>query len=295
MNFETQYYNALKSLLTFGKPSNDRTGVGTIKGQQYFIIEPVKYGLPILKGKKIIPKNAWIELVWMLRGYTNIKFLEERGVNYWKQWADENGDLGPVYGKLLRNFNGIDQIQYVIDTLIKDPDSRRICMSLWSPRELEEQKLTPCYSNYQFTSYLNSVDKRVLDLHITQRSGDSFLGVPYDAIGFSLLLILISTITNMKIGTLHYTINDFHLYQNHIDCVNQYFHNFEKDPKHLLNFNYDTAFSFDMFSLEALKYLRTNNQNNIDVILDALSEQYYDFVSFDDYESYPLIKAKVAV
>ena len=212
-----QYLNLLNRILTEGATKTDRTGTGTksIFGNQMRF--DLADGFPLLTTKKLHLKSIIYELLWFLRGDTNVKYLQEHGVRIWNEWADENGDLGPVYGHQWRSwpdYNGgtIDQIQNVLDMIRNHPDSRRMIVSAWNPAEVEQMALPPCHCLFQF--YV--ADGR-LSLQLYQRSADTFLGVPFNIASYALLLQMMAQVTGLKPGEFIHTTGDTHLYLNHIE------------------------------------------------------------------------------
>lgn len=212
-----QYLDLLNRILTEGHKKTDRTGTGTISvfgNQMRFNLED---GFPLLTTKKLHLKSIIYELLWFLRGDTNVHWLQEHGVRIWNEWADENGELGPVYGHQWRSwpdYNGgtIDQIQNVIDLIKHNPDSRRMVVSAWNPAEIEQMALPPCHCLFQF--YV--ADGR-LSLQLYQRSADSFLGVPFNIASYALLLMMMAQVTGLKPGDFVHTTGDTHLYLNHLE------------------------------------------------------------------------------
>ena len=212
-----QYLDLLNRILTEGHKKTDRTGTGTISvfgNQMRFNLED---GFPLLTTKKLHLKSIIYELLWFLRGDTNVHWLQEHGVRIWNEWADENGELGPVYGHQWRSwpdYNGgtIDQIQNVIDLIKHHPDSRRMVVSAWNPAEIEQMALPPCHCLFQF--YV--ADGR-LSLQLYQRSADSFLGVPFNIASYALLLMMMAQVTGLKPGDFVHTTADTHLYLNHLE------------------------------------------------------------------------------
>ena len=212
-----QYLDLLNRILTEGHKKTDRTGTGTISvfgNQMRFNLED---GFPLLTTKKLHLQSIIYELLWFLRGDTNVHWLQEHGVRIWNEWADENGELGPVYGHQWRSwpdYNGgtIDQIQNVIDLIKHHPDSRRMVVSAWNPAEIEQMALPPCHCLFQF--YV--ADGR-LSLQLYQRSADSFLGVPFNIASYALLLMMMAQVTGLKPGDFVHTTGDTHLYLNHLE------------------------------------------------------------------------------
>lgn len=212
-----QYLKLLDRILTEGATKTDRTGTGTMSvfgNQMRFNIAD---GFPLLTTKKLHLKSIIYELLWFLRGDTNVHYLQEHGVRIWNEWADENGELGPVYGHQWRSwpdYNGgtIDQIQNVVDMIKNHPDSRRMMVTAWNPAEVEQMALPPCHCLFQF--YV--ADGR-LSLQLYQRSADTFLGVPFNIASYALLLQMMAQVTGLQPGEFIHTTGDTHLYLNHLD------------------------------------------------------------------------------
>ena len=243
-----QYLDLLNRILTEGHKKTDRTGTGTISvfgNQMRFNLED---GFPLLTTKKLHLKSIIYELLWFLRGDTNVHWLQEHGVRIWNEWADENGELGPVYGHQWRSwpdYNGgtIDQIQNVIDLIKHHPDSRRMVVSAWNPAEIEQMALPPCHCLFQF--YV--ADGR-LSLQLYQRSADSFLGVPFNIASYALLLMMMAQVTGLKPGDFVHTTGDTHLYLNHLEQAHLQLTrtprklptmNINPDVKNLFDFKYE--------------------------------------------------------
>ena len=212
-----QYLDLLDRILTEGTKKTDRTGTGTLSVFGHQMRFNLEDGFPLLTTKKLHLKSIIYELLWFLKGDTNVKYLQEHGVRIWNEWADENGDLGPVYGHQWRSwpdYNGgtIDQISNVIDMIKNHPDSRRIVVSAWNPAEVDQMALPPCHCLFQF--YV--ADGR-LSLQLYQRSADTFLGVPFNIASYALLLMMMAQVTGLKAGDFIHTTGDTHLYLNHLD------------------------------------------------------------------------------
>ena len=212
-----QYLKLLDRILTEGATKIDRTGTGTksVFGNQMRF--DMADGFPLLTTKKLHLKSIIYELLWFLRGDTNVHYLQEHGVRIWNEWADENGELGPVYGHQWRSwpdYNGgtIDQIQNVVDMIKTHPDSRRMMVTAWNPAEVEQMALPPCHCLFQF--YV--ADGR-LSLQLYQRSADTFLGVPFNIASYALLLQMMAQVTGLQPGEFIHTTGDTHLYLNHLD------------------------------------------------------------------------------
>lgn len=212
-----QYLKLLDRILTEGATKTDRTGTGTMSvfgNQMRFDIAD---GFPLLTTKKLHLKSIIYELLWFLRGDTNVHYLQEHGVRIWNEWADENGELGPVYGHQWRSwpdYNGgtIDQIQNVVDMIKNHPDSRRMMVTAWNPAEVEQMALPPCHCLFQFY-----VAEGRLSLQLYQRSADTFLGVPFNIASYALLLQMMAQVTGLQPGEFIHTTGDTHLYLNHLD------------------------------------------------------------------------------
>lgn len=212
-----QYLSLLNRILTEGATKTDRTGTGTMSvfgNQMRFNLAD---GFPLLTTKKLHLKSIIYELLWFLRGDTNVHYLQEHGVRIWNEWADENGDLGPVYGHQWRSwpdYNGgtIDQIQNVLDLIRNHPDSRRMIVSAWNPAEVEQMALPPCHCLFQFY-----VADGKLSLQLYQRSADTFLGVPFNIASYALLLQMMAQVSGLEPGEFIHTTGDTHLYLNHLN------------------------------------------------------------------------------
>ncbi len=243
-----QYLNLLHRILDEGAKKTDRTGTGTISvfgNQMRFNLEE---GFPLLTTKKLHLKSIIYELLWFLKGDTNVKYLQEHGVRIWNEWADENGDLGPVYGHQWRswpNYKGgtIDQIKNVINQIKTHPDSRRMIVTAWNPAEIEQMALPPCHCLFQFY-----VANGKLSLQLYQRSADTFLGVPFNIASYALLLQMMAQVTELKVGEFIHTTGDTHLYINHIEQAKLQLTRAPRplpqmvlnpDIKNLFNFRYD--------------------------------------------------------
>ena len=250
-----QYLDLLNRILTEGHKKTDRTGTGTISvfgNQMRFNLED---GFPLLTTKKLHLKSIIYELLWFLRGDTNVHWLQEHGVRIWNEWADENGELGPVYGHQWRSwpdYNGgtIDQIQNVIDLIKHHPDSRRMVVSAWNPAEIEQMALPPCHCLFQF--YV--ADGR-LSLQLYQRSADSFLGVPFNIASYALLLMMMAQVTGLKPGDFVHTTGDTHLYLNHLEQAHlQLTRTPRKLPTMTINPDVKNLFDFKYEDFELVGY-----------------------------------------
>lgn len=211
-----QYLDLLRRILDEGTPKGDRTGTGTLSVFGHQMRFNLEEGFPLLTTKKLHLKSIIYELLWFLKGDTNVRYLQEHGVRIWNEWADENGDLGPVYGHQWRswpNYKGgtIDQIQNVLDQIKHTPDSRRMMVSAWNPAEVDDMALPPCHCLFQF--YV--ADGR-LSLQLYQRSADTFLGVPFNIASYALLTMMMAQVTRLRPGDFIHTTGDTHLYLNHL-------------------------------------------------------------------------------
>ena len=212
-----QYLNLLNRILTEGTQKGDRTGTGTLSIFGHQMRFDLRDGFPLLTTKKLHLKSIIYELLWFLRGDTNVHYLQEHGVRIWNEWADENGELGPVYGHQWRSWpdykgGTIDQIKNVVEMIKHNPDSRRMLVTAWNPAEVDDMALPPCHCLFQF--YV--ADGR-LSLQLYQRSADSFLGVPFNIASYALLLQMIAQITGLEAGDFIHTTGDTHLYLNHLE------------------------------------------------------------------------------
>jgi thymidylate synthase len=210
----------LRHVLDHGTKKTDRTGTGTLSVFGYQMRFDLSQGFPLLTTKKVHLKSIIHELLWFLQGDTNIRYLKENGVRIWDEWADDNGDLGPIYGYQWRSWptadgRHIDQIAEVIETLKTNPDSRRIIVSAWNVGELSNMKLPPCHAFFQFY-----VADGKLSCQLYQRSADIFLGVPFNIASYALLTLMMAQVTGLKPGDFVHTLGDAHIYLNHLDQVN---------------------------------------------------------------------------
>ena len=248
-----QYLSLLNTILSQGVEKTDRTGTGTKSIFGYQMRFDMADGFPLLTTKKLHLKSIIYELLWFLKGDTNVKYLQEHGVRIWNEWADENGDLGPVYGHQWRSwpdYNGgtIDQIQNVLDMIKNHPDSRRMVVSAWNPAEVDKMALPPCHCLFQFY-----VADGKLSLQLYQRSADVFLGVPFNIASYALLLQMMAQVTGLKPGEFVHTTGDTHLYLNHQRQAWQQLSRSPRSlPKMVLNPDVKDLFSFryEDFKLE---------------------------------------------
>lgn len=248
-----QYLDLLQRILDEGVEKTDRTGTGTISVFGHQMRFNLENGFPLLTTKKLHLKSIIHELLWFLKGDTNVKYLQENGVRIWNEWADENGDLGHIYGFQWRSwpdYKGgfIDQIQEAVDTIKNNPDSRRIIVSAWNVGDLGNMNLPPCHAFFQF--YV--ADGR-LSLQLYQRSADTFLGVPFNIASYALLLLMMAQVTGLKAGDFVHTLGDTHIYKNHLEQVRL---QLTREPRDLpqMRINPDVKnifdFKFEDFTLE---------------------------------------------
>lgn len=248
-----QYLDLMQHVLDNGTQKHDRTGTGTISVFGYQMRFNLADGFPMVTTKKLHLKSIIHELIWFLSGDTNIKYLKENGVRIWDEWADENGDLGPVYGSQWRSWpkpNGesIDQISQIINTIKNNPDSRRIIVSAWNVAEVENMALPPCHAFFQFY-----VADGKLSCQLYQRSADIFLGVPFNIASYALLTMMVAQVCDLQYGDFVHTLGDAHLYNNHIEQANL---QLGRAPKPLPNMKINPEvknifdFKFEDFTLE---------------------------------------------
>jgi thymidylate synthase len=262
-----QYQQLLQHILNNGVSKTDRTGTGTMSCFGYQMRFNLQEGFPMVTTKKLHLKSIVYELLWFLNGDTNIKYLNEHGVKIWDEWADENGDLGPVYGKQWRSWQGadgkvIDQITDAINQINNNPDSRRIMVSAWNVAELPKMALMPCHAIFQFY-----VADGKLSCQLYQRSADSFLGVPFNIASYALLTMMMAQVCNLQAGDFVHTFGDVHLYNNHIEQAK--------------------------LQLERTPYPLPTMKINPEV-KNIFDFKFQDFI-LENYQFHPHIKAAVAV
>lgn len=262
-----QYLNLLDRILTEGTKKTDRTGTGTISifGNQMRF--DMSKGFPLLTTKKLHLKSIIYELLWFLQGDTNVKYLQDHGVRIWNEWADENGELGPIYGHQWRSWPGhngepIDQIKKVVEQIKNTPDSRRMIVSAWNVADIDDMKLPPCHCFFQFY-----VADSKLSLQLYQRSADTFLGVPFNIASYALLLLMVAQVTGLEPGDFIHTTGDTHLYLNHIEQARL---QLTRTPR-------------------PLPQMKLNPD-----VKDLFSFKYEDF-QLEGYDPWPHIAAKVSV
>ena len=248
-----QYLDLMKYVRESGTEKGDRTGTGTLSVFGYQMRFNLEEGFPLVTTKKVHLKSIIYELLWFLKGSTNIDYLNEHGVSIWDEWADEKGELGPVYGSQWRSWptqdgKSIDQISEVINQIKTNPDSRRLIVSSWNVSEVDNMALPPCHALFQFY-----VSEGKLSCQLYQRSADIFLGVPFNIASYALLILMVAKVTNLKPGEFIHTLGDAHLYLNHLDQVEE---QLLRKPKKLpvMNINKETnrisEFVYEDFSLE---------------------------------------------
>lgn len=262
-----QYLDLMQHVLDHGTHKHDRTGTGTISVFGHQMRFNLEEGFPIVTTKKLHLKSIIHELIWFLKGDTNIKYLKENNVRIWDEWADADGNLGPVYGAQWRSWptadgRHIDQIAQIIKTIKENPDSRRIMVSAWNVAEIENMKLPPCHALFQFY-----VADGKLSCQLYQRSADIFLGVPFNIASYALLTMMVAQVCDLKAGEFIHTLGDAHIYNNHIEQARL---QLTRDPKPLPQMKINPA------------------------VKDIFEFRYEDF-SLEHYDAHPHIKGEVAV
>ena len=262
-----QYLDLLRHIMDTGVHKTDRTGTGTLSCFGYQMRFDLQKGFPLVTTKKVHLKSIIYELLWFLKGETNIAYLKEHGVKIWDEWADENGDLGPVYGKQWRSWEGadgkvVDQVSALIEQIKMNPDSRRLIVSAWNVADLPKMALMPCHNMFQFY-----VAGGKLSCQLYQRSADVFLGVPFNIASYALLTMMVARVCGLQPGEFIHTFGDVHIYSNHTEQVK-------------------LQLSREPFPLPVMK-------------LNPAVSNIFDFVfedfTLENYESHPAIKAPVAV
>ena len=248
-----QYLDLLQRIVNEGTRKEDRTGTGTLSVFGHQMRFNLEEGFPLLTTKKLHLKSIIHELLWFLKGDTNVKYLQENGVRIWNEWADENGELGPVYGHQWRswpNYNGghVDQMQDIVNALKNNPDSRRMIVSAWNVAEVDQMALPPCHCLFQFY-----VANGKLSLQLYQRSADTFLGVPFNIASYALLTMMMAQVSGLKPGDFIHTTGDTHLYLNHLEQAKEQLKRTPRTlPRMVINPNVTSIFDFkyDDFTLE---------------------------------------------
>jgi len=262
-----QYQDLIHTILQYGVDKQDRTGTGTRNIFGYQTRFPLRDDFPLVTTKKVHFKSVVYELLWFLRGDTNVKYLKDNGVSIWDEWADANGELGPVYGKQWRSWQCpdgrvVDQLSNVIEQIKKNPDSRRLIVSAWNVADIDSMKLPPCHTMFQFF-----VANGVLSCQLYQRSADVFLGVPFNIASYALLTMMVAQVCDLCPGEFIHTFGDAHLYSNHMEQVKELLSRDPKTaPKVKLNPDVKNIFDFK-----------------------------YEDITLEGYEPHPAIKAPVAV
>jgi len=263
---EQQYLDLLAQVLETGARKGDRTGTGTLSVFGWQMRFTLRDSFPLLTTKKLHLKSIIYELLWFLRGETNVRWLREHGVTIWDEWADAEGELGPVYGHQWRHWQApgrsIDQIAQVVESIRSNPDSRRHLVTAWNPAEVERMALPPCHALFQFY-----VAEGRLSCQLYQRSADLFLGVPFNIASYALLTLMVAQVTGLQPGEFVHTLGDAHLYLNHLDQARE---QLTRAPR-------------------PFPRMRLNSE-----VKDLNRFQYEDF-TLEDYEPYPAIKAPIAV
>ena len=261
------YHDLMRHVLENGHKKEDRTGTGTLSVFGYQMRFNLAEGFPLLTTKKVHLKSIIHELLWFLQGSTNIAYLKENGVSIWDEWADDKGNLGPVYGYQWRNWpkpdgSHIDQITQVLNAIKKNPDSRRLIVSAWNVADVDQMKLPPCHAFFQFY-----VADEKLSCQLYQRSADIFLGVPFNIASYALLTMMVAQVCGLKLGDFVHTLGDAHIYSNHLEQVKE---QLARTPRQL-------------------PLMRINSE-----VEDMFSFKFEDF-TLENYDPYPAIKAPVAV
>ena len=248
-----QYHDLLRHILDHGTPKGDRTGTGTLSCFGHQMRFDLQEGFPLVTTKKLHTKSIIHELLWFLAGDTNIKYLQENGVRIWDEWADANGDLGPVYGYQWRSWHTpdgrvIDQIANVVEQIKRNPDSRRHIVTAWNPADVDRMALPPCHTMFQFY-----VAEGKLSCQLYQRSADTFLGVPFNIASYALLTLMVAQVCDLEPGEFVHTFGDVHLYQDHLEQARL---QLTREPRPLPTIRLDPsvkdlfAFRFEHFTLE---------------------------------------------
>ena len=262
-----QYLDLMRHVLNQGAIKNDRTGTGTVSVFGYQMRFDLQQGFPLLTTKKLHLKSIIHELLWFLRGDTNIRYLKEHGVGIWDEWADANGDLGPIYGYQWRSWptpdaGHIDQIAWILQEIQRNPDSRRLMVSAWNVADIERMALPPCHAFFQFY-----IANGALSCQLYQRSADIFLGVPFNIASYALLTLMVAQVSGLKPGEFIHTLGDAHLYSNHMEQA----------------------------QLQLTRSPRTLPRMQLNPAVTSLFDFCYADFELHNYDPYPAIKAAVAV
>lgn len=287
------YIAVAQRILSDGVQSGDRTGTGTLRLWGGMLQFDLSDRFPLLTSKRVFWKGVVEELLWFLRGETNAKSLQEKGVRIWDEWATNDGELGPVYGAMWRHWPSqrqmidIDQIAYVVEELKRDPDTRRAVVSSWNPDLLPRtdlaphvnaamglQALPPCHTLFQFGALPNGDGTYTLNLNLYQRSADWFLGVPFNIASYSLLLLIVSKLTGMRPGAFFHYFGDVHLYSNHVDAMNEQIANHYRDPR---------------------PFPTVRLSDNQDWRLQVVNKWRLEDFIIEDYDPHPVIKAPISI
>src|SRR5664279_454687 len=261
------YLDLLQRILDEGVEKSDRTGTGTLSVFGHQMRFNLADGFPLVTTKKVHTRSIFAELLWFLRGDTNVKWLQDRGVSIWDEWADENGDLGPVYGYQWRSWptpdgGHVDQIALVLDQLRRDPDSRRHVVSAWNVADIPQMALAPCHTMFQFY-----VADGALSCQLYQRSADVFLGVPFNIASYALLTHMVAQVAGLRVGDFVHTLGDAHLYLNHLDQARE----------------------------QLSRQLRPLPELWLDPAVTSIDDFTLDSIKVTDYDPHPLIKAPIAI
>ncbi len=262
-----QYHDLLRHILDKGTPKSDRTGTGTLSVFGYQMRFDLEEGFPLVTTKKLHLRSIIYELLWFLQGDTNVRYLQDKGVRIWNEWADEQGNLGPVYGHQWRSWQGADgrthdQIAELLHTIRHQPDSRRMVVSAWNVGDLDQMALSPCHCLFQFY-----VAEGRLSCQLYQRSADAFLGVPFNIASYALLTLMIARVTNLRPGEFIHTFGDLHLYSNHLEQARE---QLTRQPRTLPHMHLDPSVT-DLFDFR------------------------FEHFELRNYDPHPHIKAEVSV